>query len=328
MKVTKIIGLGMASLLAKCYFKDAKLIVRESELRAFNPNEYHTAVLRFKSDLISKISGIEMPHVIVRKEVVNAYNNKIDLSIAAINAYSLKVNGCLVERSIIDADKIVSRYVPKDDFISRLWSSIDKKDIIAIDDYNEEEELDFNNFCEKDEAVISTIPLWKWYKELRNDGVDYNIKPIRVVVYKIPNCDLHQTIYFPFHNGVYRATIEYDRMIVEVVNELNDNINSISFTDEPDRLLFEVCKAFGIFNWSNFKLISDHIYHLGKMNTFNIDNNRRKALILDLTLKKNVYSLGRYATMRNIGMDNIAEDILKIDKLIKIDNYSSRMYSI
>lgn len=323
MKVTKIIGLGMASLLAKCYFKDAELIVRESELEAFDPNKHHTAVLRFKSDLVSKISGIEMPHVIVRKEVVNAYNNKMDLSIAAINAYSLKVNECLVERSITDADKIVSRYVPRDNFISQLWDNIDKEDIVTVNDT-----FDLNTLCEKDEAIISTVPLWKWYKELRNDGIDYKIKPIRVVVYKIPNCNLHQTIYFPFHNGVYRTTIEYDRMIIEAVNELNDDINSISFLNEPDRLLFEVCKAFGIFNWSNFKLISDHVYHLGKMNTFNIDNNRRKALILDLTLKKNVYSLGRYATMRNIGMDSIAEDILKIDKLIKIDNYSSRMYNI
>lgn len=323
MKVTKIIGLGMASLLAKCYFKDAELIVRESELEAFDPNKHHTAVLRFKSDLVSKISGIEMPHVIVRKEVVNAYNNKMDLSIAAINAYSLKVNECLVERSITDADKIVSRYVPRDNFISQLWDNIDKEDIVTVNDT-----FDLNTLCEKDEAIISTIPLWKWYKELRNDGLDYNIKPIRVVVYKIPNCNLHQTIYFPFHNGVYRVTIEYDRMIIEAVNELNGDINSISFLNEPDRFLFEVCKAFGIFNWSNFKLISDHVYHLGKMNTFNIDNNRRKALILDLTLKKNIYSLGRYATMRNIGMDSIAEDILKIDKLIKIDNYSSRMYNI
>lgn len=323
MKVTKIIGLGMASLLAKCYFKDAELIARESELEAFDPNKHHTAVLRFKSDLVSKISGIEMPHVIVRKEVVNAYNNKMDLSIAAINAYSLKVNECLVERSITDADKIVSRYVPRDNFISQLWDNIDKEDIVTVNDT-----FDLNTLCEKDEAIISTIPLWKWYKELRNDGIDYKIKPIRVVVYKIPNCNLHQTIYFPFHNGVYRTTIEYDRMIIEAVNELNDDINNIAFLNEPDRLLFEVCKAFGIFNWSNFKLISDHVYHLGKMNTFNIDNNRRKALILDLTLKKNVYSLGRYATMRNIGMDSIAEDILKIDKLIKIDNYSSRMYNI
>lgn len=323
MKVTKIIGLGMASLLAKCYFKDAELIVRESELESFKPNEYHTAVLRFKSNLISKISGIEMPHVIVRKEIVNAHNNKMSLDIAAINAYSLKVNGCLIERSITDADKIVSRYVPRDDFISRLWDNIDKEDIVTVND-----DYDLNNFCEKDEAIISTIPLWKWYKELRNDGIDYNIKPIRVVVYKIPNCNLHQTIYFPFHNGVYRTTIEYNKMIIEVVNDFNDNINCISFIDEPDRLLFEVCKAFGIFDWSNFKLISDKVYHLGKMNTFNIDDNRRKALILDLTLKKNVYSLGRYATMRNIGMDDIAEDILKIDKLIKIDNYSSRMYNI
>ena len=65
--------------------------------------------------------------------------------------------------------------------------------------------------------------------------------------------------------------------------------------------------------------LESHEQYLGKICP--IDDHGRKAIMRFLTESKNIYSLGRYATWRNIGMDDILNDIYQIRKMISADGY-------
>lgn len=314
MEVRYILGLGMASMLAACYYKDAEILATTEEVQNFHSDSFHTAVLRFKTNLISKITNINIPYKTVYKEILDYNGHPIPLSIAAINAYSFKTTNCYTERSISKDEHIVMRYVPKADFISELFHKVCYR-ITMIDSYHDIPKI------KNDEAIISTIPLWNWYDNIWK-GNENNILPIRVITFKIPNCDVHQTIYLPFHVGIYRCTIEYDTLIIELIG------NKSGLNMSVDTALNTTCRCFGIYSWKDFELINDKVYNFGKMCTLDIDNNKRKSAILNLTIDRHIYSLGRYATMRNIGLDAIADDIIKIDEQLNIDGYSSKLLAV
>jgi hypothetical protein len=51
-----------------------------------------------------------------------------------------------------------------------------------------------------------------------------------------------------------------------------------------------------------------------------IDDNLRKQLLFRLTHERNIYSLGRFATWRNILLDDVVDDIAAIKKLLKANS--------
>ena len=55
------------------------------------------------------------------------------------------------------------------------------------------------------------------------------------------------------------------------------------------------------------------------------DEQKRRMVISKLTSNYNVYSLGRFATWRNILLDDVLNDIYQIKKLIESDSYTKRL---
>ncbi len=123
--------------------------------------------------------------------------------------------------------------------------------------------------------------------------------------------DVHQTIYYPCSGDVYRATIEGNDLIIESLAPIGHKTLSRTL---PERVL----KSFSLFKIGR-EFMGEREQHRGKITS--IGDNFRKHFIRQLTEESNVYSLGRYATWRNIGMDDILKDIFQIRKLMSADKY-------
>ena len=127
------------------------------------------------------------------------------------------------------------------------------------------------------------------------------------------DCDLYQTMYFPGAGFVYRASITGNKLIVE-------------FIADPDRVgvdLVMIGKAFGIDYINRAIPIDKGDQKYGKIIDINPDI--RRSIMSSLTHELDIYSLGRYATWRNILLDDVFEDIIKIRDLMKLDSYSRRL---
>ena len=59
-----------------------------------------------------------------------------------------------------------------------------------------------------------------------------------------------------------------------------------------------------------------------------IDEHLRKRFIFEMTTKHNIYSVGRFATWRQLLLDDVVEDIQHIEQFIKGNSdYSRWMHS-
>ena len=57
-----------------------------------------------------------------------------------------------------------------------------------------------------------------------------------------------------------------------------------------------------------------------------VDDTARRNNILNLSREKQIYSLGRFATWRQIMLDDVIGDIDVIEKIMKQDNYNKTLY--
>jgi hypothetical protein len=136
--------------------------------------------------------------------------------------------------------------------------------------------------------------------------VTFSRSGITVHRWRIPGADVFQTLYYPEqHLNVYRASITGDTLIVETVGPLGD------MDDE------EINKSFGI-QLSGCESLGSVDQKYGKIAP--IDDAVRKQLLFRLTMERNIYSLGRFATWRNILLDDVVDDIAAIKKLLKANN--------
>ncbi len=144
-------------------------------------------------------------------------------------------------------------------------------------------------------------------------GVDpemFQHAPVRVKRWRVSNCDVHQTIYFPsIASSLYRASITGDLLIAEYVQR-----------DEEEDCLGQICSAFGIHR-SHLRQMDSTTQRFGKIAA--VDNDTRKRIIRHLTLKHNVYSLGRFATWRNILLDDVLQDVYVIKRLLNSNEYDA-----
>ena len=79
----------------------------------------------------------------------------------------------------------------------------------------------------------------------------------------------------------------------------------------------EIERAFGI-ALGNCEKLESVEQKYGKIAP--IDDAVRKQLLFRLTHEHNIYSLGRFATWRNILLDDVVDDITMIKKLLKANN--------
>lgn len=293
----KILRAGLTGCLASI-MTGAEILNTEKDIKK------HKAVLRFRTDSISRITEIPFEMVTVRKDIFcNSLDSFQHYTPQIANAYSIKVCGGIHNRSI-DNMLPATRWVAPEDFheqlIDRLYPKIINTDIVNI-----------KNLSANDGPIISTIPMSDLAHMLaceapmKKESVS---KPIYVSDCFVIDCSVHQTIYFPERDtDVYRATLEGSRLIVE-------SIRPIKLSE-----FHEVRKLFVITQTLMGDVKLNYEQKIGKLSPINEQD--RKDFILNATKNHNIYSLGRTATWRNILLNDCVNDVLQIERMIKKSQY-------
>lgn len=282
----RIVGAGLSGLLAAYAFPG--IPIAEA---APAPRQAHAAVLRFRSDVVARLTGIPFRQVTVRKGLW--YRGAfVQPNIALANAYSMKtLSGLYPDRSIWDLAP-AARFIAPGDFYDRLiahaagriqWGSQD----------------DF-----KDGPLISTAPM----PALLKVGLIEAAPPLRraaiaVERFRVPDCDVFETVYFPDPKlAIYRASITGNLLTVErvagVVTSLDNDAIRLAFGIDP-----AACEK-----------IDEARQEYGKI--VPLEPRERKRILFELTHWHNIYSLGRFATWRNVLLDDVVSDIDVIKLLL------------
>jgi len=160
-------------------------------------------------------------------------------------------------------------------------------------------------------TVVSTMPLPVLLKLLDKDvSLKFDYQPITVHRFHVLNCDVHQTVYFPHpENGVYRATLTGDLLTIE--------------SSGGHERFHEVLESMGL-RGDDLKVHeTPHKQSYGKIAP--IPNGDRKALLHRLTQEFGIYSLGRFATWRNILLDDVYDDIAAIRRMVNLSQYDHQL---
>lgn len=294
-----IAGAGFAGLIAAHAFHAVPVL-------EFGPRaQSHKALLRFRSDAVSRVTGIPFRRVKVRKGIWSGGKFRApDIRLA--NLYSQKCLGNLAggDRSLWNLEA-ADRYIAPEDFYDQLVDQLG-------DRIRWETRADFTT----KEPMISTAPM---PVVLAAVGEDYGIEhfpkaAVEVARYRIKDCDLFQTVYFPDHDtSMYRASITGDVLIVEFAGR-----------EEPVFGLLE--EAFGL-EWDSLEqaeVLGSTRQSYGKIAP--VDEAARKRAVMQLTTDHGIYSLGRFATWRNILLDDVVDDVAVIKRLVASDNYGRRLW--
>lgn len=296
-----IIGAGLGGLIAATQFRHSAILEKEQR-----PKQTHKALLRFRSDDVAKATGIEFKRVRVHKAVFDGEQLKSSASIKDLNLYSYKVAGRYSARSISNLDPC-DRWIAPDDLYDRLLEMADDRIRFGVDATSL-----FSGRTGASEPIISTIPLFETANVLSDSPVafePFKSSAITVARFHIDNCDVYQTVYCTSASPVYRFSITGDTAILEASSAHH-------WTDEPSRFL----ELIGI---NPSRIIADSWtiveQRFGKISP--IDENCRRAAILRLTSEKGIYSLGRFATWRNILLDDLVGDCARIRSMIANGSY-------
>jgi hypothetical protein len=297
-----IVGAGMSGLIAAHYFRGRRPMVIEQQTDL--PNN-HEALLRFRSEAVSEVTKVPFRKMRVRKCIMyqGTYADRANPFLA--NMYSIKVAGKVLERSIWDMED-ADRYLAPSNFINQAAAGL------AI---NYGRTLTATGLIGT-VPMISTIPMpvmmklvnWPHQPEFRSQKI-WSAQ----LEFAMPMVDVAQTIYYP-DLGVpyYRASISGGTLIIEFLSDP---------ADLADKLIASICDDFGIVS-AGFKsapVVKCHQY--GKI--IPIDDEMRKDFMYYLTRECNIYSLGRFATWRQILLDDVVNDCSVIEKMIGAEDKRS-----
>lgn len=305
-----IIGAGLSGLLAATLIPNAH--VYEKGLR---DQRAHKALLRFRSAAVGDALGIPFRKVTVRKGLF--YQGEfVQPNIRLANMYAQKVIGRTTDRSIWKLET-QERFIAPENLAEQLIDRLGKRINWNTPISSATGSID----RERDRPIISTAPmnvnlqLSGLFRDM--PGIEFSYAPITVHRWRIRDCDVHQTIYFPSHTtALYRASITGDLLIAEFVQRAPYHL-------EAD--LHEIYQAFGLDSMMLEKLdVSEQRF--GKIAP--IDNDLRKRVIRQLTLQHNFYSLGRFATWRNILLDDVLHDVYVIKKLLNANEYDAARIAV
>lgn len=287
-----IIGAGLSGLIAAAIWPQAQVY----EISAV-PMAQHKALLRFRSEAVAQATGIEFKRVKVRKGIWH-HSNYVQPSIQVANAYSQKcLGGIHAERSIWNIEP-AERFIAPDNLYEQLVDNCGARINWGVD-------YEFG-----EEGAISTIPLPVLMKKLNHpipNGIEFNRSPITVQRYTVQDCEAYQTVYFPSPlHSVYRASITGNLLIVEHAGE------------PRGEWITEVRAAFslGPIDPTSMGQVKQSY---GKIAA--IDDSVRKQLLFDLTHKGGIYSLGRFATWKNILLDDVVHDAAVIKRLMRTGSH-------
>ena len=312
-----IVGAGMAGLIAAHMLRRYEPTVweRQTELP-----DNHGALLRFRTDAVSEATGIPFRKVHVTKAVKARGRLSRETNLDLHNRYSLKVTGQVRSRSIINLEPGV-RYIAPDDFLAQLARGIRIEYGVTL-------KPEYVTCAPaKIVPLISTIPM-----PVLMDMVNWPDQPA------FPHCevwsstvllpetvDVYQTIYYPGREPYYRASITGRRLIIEYMSH-PDVANE---DGSPETDVTDVLCDFGLDGGVDPSSIPgpDIKYHkYGKL--LPVDEDVRRAFILAMTDQYALYSLGRFATWRQLLLDDIVHDVKVIEGFIaQRSRYTQRLFS-
>jgi hypothetical protein len=286
----QILGSGAAALVAGSIFQNSKI------LEPLDSTKTHRALLRFRSPAIGEAVGIPFQQVKVYKGIWHN-DGPVNLSPRYISLYSRKVSDTIGYRSITKLDP-ETRWIAPEDFHERLLDQCHNR-------------IEYNAHIEFNDVTISTLPIFILAKML-NFSINIpkeKLRPIYVSRFRIPDCNVYMTYYYTDPTvHCYRASITKDILIIESMWPLSGED------------LKAVTRSFGLTGLTLEMLCQDFQQENGKMVA--IDEHERKNFILNATIQHNVYSLGRFATWRNLVLDDVFTDINKIKLLINEGHYA------
>lgn len=303
----KIIGAGMAGLLAGQHFRSLapKIFEKQKSL----PNN-HKALLRFRSKVVSDMTGIDFRKVQVHKMMNYEGEHFTESNLRFNNMYSQKVTGGAYPRSAIDLSP-VDRFIAPENFIARVSTGLE------ISYTADGEDVIRNQMIQNSPPpLISTMPIAKLAKILCYDlYARLETKPIWTTTFYVESTDVYQTVYYPNPDlPLYRMSITGDKVIAEFTcnpvehwgSQAKMNIyhfleRDFAITGEPSRP------------------VTSHQEH-GKI--VPCDREEIRKFMGWATREYNIYSLGRWATHRQVLMDDVAKDLKVISKLIKSQGYN------
>ncbi len=309
-----ILGAGLAGLIASCKFKDAQVFDG-----ARGPGQKHTALLRFRSTAVADLTGIPFKKVNVTKGIYDNGRVVNECNITLSNQYSKKVTGKYVDgRSINNMDP-VTRYIAPDSFYDELVGRLaDENRITWGADVGSIGLMETVN-----NQIISTIPLPVMLAACGlapASSKSTEGRMIHVRRFQLPHgTDLHQTIYFPDQSvTAYRASITGDVLICEFIGP------AITLSDSQ---LARIAGAFGISDSSHAGIRPIDCTEQVNGKIITMPREQRESILYELTRDFNVFSVGRFATWRNILLDDVVGDLEFIDRLMKSSEYARRMIS-
>jgi hypothetical protein len=311
-----IYGAGMSGLLAATMLRRFDPVIHEAAPEL--PNN-HAALLRFRTDAVSRETGIPFKKVWVQKAVWDSHKSELttEPNLMLQNLYSMKVSGTIKNRSIGNLSP-GERYIAPEDFIAQMAKKLD----ICYNSSLDKETIDS---CDKNSSKISTVPMNILMKIAGwSDIPKFEYKEITTVTATISNfpCEVYQTIYVPqLSYSAYRVSITGDKLIVECIGSLEaDFCKYETFLNCYLKMFFGEAGASRV-QVSNIQAKNQKY---GKL--VNSTGRMGKEFILAMTDLHGIYSLGRFATWRQILMDDVVKDIRVIEQMIEQrDSYSRRL---
>lgn len=306
-----IIGAGMSGLLAANILRKQHPIIIESQKQL--PNN-HKALLRFRTNSVARSTAIPFKKVRVQKQI-NHHGKITDKpTISMANQYSYKVTGKCTSRSIWNMDP-VERYIAPENFIEQMASGCEIK-------YGEN--FSFANLCKNDSPIISTIPMFNLMEILGWEDIPhFEYKSIWSVTFELSELvDLYQTTYYPNPDlDFYRSSITGSKVIFEFIND-----PAPMKTWKGKEVTLEFILSHFLEHDYGIKIEPDKMPEIevkfqkyGKL--LEIPEAIRKKFIVWATTKHNIYSLGRWATHRQLLMDDVVQDVEIISNLINNHKY-------
>ena len=300
-----IYGAGMSGLLAANMLKKHSPVVCEAA--ATLPNN-HGALLRFRTNAVEIATGIKLKKVYVQKSCLAHPDGILTSSpdIQLQNSYSMKVTGEIKGRSIMNLEA-GERYIAPDDFIEQLAKGTIIRCGLTLEDLKD---------VYSKEPIISTIPMDKLMKIAGWSDVPSfgyrSITSINAKIYGMP-CEVYQTIYVPFiSDRCYRMSITGDTLIIELL----DSELPMDESEATEIALHKLKYFFGAVGASRMYVDNVSIKRQKYGKLLPINNHQRKTFILAMTDLHNLYSLGRFATWRQILMDDVVRDVRQVDEMI------------
>lgn len=294
-----IYGAGLAGLIAANVFrKTPGVLICEAQDEL--PNNHH-ALLRHRESHIADATGIPFKQVTVRKGINYEGKFYTQATPKLANMYSKKVTGEYAQRSIWNLDP-VQRYIAPPNFVQQLaygmpisfGLSITKEHIVEAT-------------CPK----ISTIPMPVLMRMMDYPCPEFKYRSIFTIVADVEDCDIYQTVYYPNPKlELYRMSITGNRVIAELI--------ALPSMDHKEYIEHFLELDFGISDSIANLKVSKSKY--GKI--VPIDESIRRDFIRTMTRQYNVYSLGRFATWRNILLDDVYYDIKAIKESIAKEGYT------